>query len=144
MAEAILDPKVTTLVRQFSLGLDCSDEASPVSRALNHVASEAISNEARNRSEARNFEEWLNFKYPSSDGDTRILHVQCMKVAQLWADFGHRFPSISKDKALPSIETLFEAVDTAAADFSQKRLGARGKFLDGFQNIVGTLNDHSY
>ncbi|KAK8071312.1 hypothetical protein PG997_011515 [Apiospora hydei] len=67
-----------------------------------------------------------------------------MKVAELWADFGHRFPGISKDKALPSIETLFEAVDTAAADFNQKRLGARGKFVDGFQNIVGTLNDHSY
>lgn len=65
MTEYASEPRVTSVVRTFSLGLDGSDEALPVDQALNHMALEAIEKETRKHSEARDFEQWLRFKYPS-------------------------------------------------------------------------------
>lgn len=59
------DPKITGLVRQFSLGLSGDSESRPVDQALSATASESAATEARKLSEARSFEEWLDFKYPS-------------------------------------------------------------------------------
>lgn len=67
-----------------------------------------------------------------------------MKVAELWTDFGHRFPGTSKGKSLPSVGALFGAVEAAANEFNKRRRGAREKFVDGFQGFVGVLDDHSY
>ncbi|KAK8004672.1 hypothetical protein PG990_010709 [Apiospora arundinis] len=144
MTESAFEPRVTSLVRSFSLDLDGNNETLPVGQALNHVALEAIAHEKRTISEARSFEQWLKTKYPSDDGDTNYLKELCGKVAELWADSGHLFSGVARGDALPSVETLFQVVDAAASDFNQKRQGARGKFVDGFQSFVGTLNDHSY
>ncbi|KAK8102067.1 hypothetical protein PG984_015213 [Apiospora sp. TS-2023a] len=144
MSDDTFDPKITGLVRQFSLGLSGDSESRPVDQALGATASEVAASEARKLSEARNFEQWLEFKYPSGDDDTQTLQNQCMKVADLWSEFGHRFRGTSRGNSLPSAEALFGAVDTAALAFDQKRHGARGKFVAGFQSFVGTLSDHSY
>lgn len=65
MTESAFEPRVTSLVRSFSLDLDGNNETLPVGQALNHVALEAIAHETRTISEARSFEQWLKTKYPS-------------------------------------------------------------------------------
>ncbi|KAK6839089.1 hypothetical protein PG987_004955 [Apiospora arundinis] len=144
MTNNIVKPQVTALVRQFILGLDNDNESLLVEQALTFTANEAAASEVRKLSDARNFNEWLQFKYPPSDKDTQLLQLQCQKVTKLWAEFGHRFNGTSRGNSLPSVDDLYSSVGTAASELNQKRLGTRGKIADGFQSFVGALSDHSY
>lgn len=65
MSDDTLDPRVTGLVRKFSLGLSGDSDSQPVDQALGATAREVAESETRKLSEARNFEQWLAFKYPS-------------------------------------------------------------------------------
>ncbi|KAL6407016.1 hypothetical protein AUP68_09837 [Ilyonectria robusta] len=141
-------PKITSMVRQYSLEVEKAEPDDSLSQALGAVVRKHDDEEPKFKQQAIEWNKWLQFGESQSDDVLGPLENQRKELVETWQNFQHLFhddqESIRPANSIPTIETLRRAIEQSQDAWLTKKTKGFGKAKDRFFDFLDTMNDHSY
>ncbi|KUI62526.1 hypothetical protein VP1G_09644 [Cytospora mali] len=143
-----IEETITPAVRQYSFEVQQENPTDTLSQALGSQVKKHDSIQALARQQILDWNTWLISKDITDYGVLEPLQRQRKVLIDTWQTFGHLFAngegSVNTQDEIPTIATLYRAVEEAQLAWDSHKRGRFGRSKGCLLAFMETLDDHSF